>query len=762
MRILPFFAATALLSFTPSHVQATQADDTTITIQSNTPGPTVFISQLTLQASDTTVVSSIQFTINPKAGSFARALSGTYSKDYLLERGYEDPAAGIIFLPVYGLYGNFTNTVTLTYNFSDGSSKEDTTTIVAGDFGNPCGYATPTILQARVPDASLSYDYFLVRGACAVSPAILDTDGEVRWTSPLNIISIRDGSSIFFDNAIYLTRDSLLYRVDLDGTVTTVADYSAMGFINFHHDIDRGKFGMVLDVDTTGYLETVNAEVDKDGNILKTWNLANIISAAMTAGGDDPSLFVSPTPVDWFHNNATAYRRSDDSLIVSSRENFVIALDYETNAIKWILGDEAKQWFQFPSLAQYALNLNPGGIPPSGQHAVSVTLDNSLLLMDNGRNSEFHVPAGENQAFSLPRKYEINVAATTATELLDYPGLERAFSDFCGSVYEDAKLNYLVDYAFLDLGDTAQILGYNAAGVEVFGYQYPGAGCYNAYNSLPLHLESTKFPTVGPQSLNLSTRAMVGEGENALIGGFIISGSSPKTVALRALGASLSSAGVSGALADPLLQVYNSAGALIATNDNWQDDTSAATLIADHLAPGDPLEAATLQTLDPGAYTVVVTGQDSTTGISLVEAYDLSPLSGSILANMSTRGVVGTGEDVLITGFIVGDVASETVIVRALGPSLPAGVTQPLSDPLLTVFDNNGSEVAMNDNWQSDSNSADVQLRALAPSDPAESALLLNLPAGAYTGIVAGAAGESGVGLVEVYDVQPSPDAARP
>jgi hypothetical protein len=117
---------------------------------------------------------------------------------------------------------------------------------------------------------------------------------------------------------------------------------------------------------------------------------------------------------------------------------------------------------------------------------------------------------------------------------------------------------------------------------------------------------------------------------------------------------------------------------------------------------------------------------------------------------------------VLITGFIVGDVASETVIVRALGPSLPAGVTQPLSDPLLTVFDNNGSEVAMNDNWQSDSNSADVQLRALAPSDPAESALLLNLPAGAYTGIVAGAAGESGVGLVEVYDVQPSPDAARP
>ncbi|MBA3832922.1 MAG: aryl-sulfate sulfotransferase [Chthoniobacterales bacterium] len=755
MKFRSFFAGAAVFIFAAPLLRASEADSTTITIESKTPGVTVFISQLTLQASDASVISSVKFTITPKPGSVTRALSGTYSKEYLLSHGYEEPASGSIFLPVYGLYGGYTNTVTLTYNFSDGSFKKATTTVTTAEFGNPCNYASPTVLQARVPNAYLSYDFFLVRGACSVSPAIFDTDGAVRWTSPLKIASIREGSALFFDNAVYVTQDSQLYRIDLDGTITLVADYSALGYINFHHDIDRGKFGMVLDVDTEQYVESVNIEVDKAGNILKTWNLADIISAAMIAGGDDPSEFVSPAPVDWFHNNSTAYRRSDNSFIVSSREDFVIGLDYETKGIKWILGDENKQWFQFPSLAQYALSLNPGAVPPSGQHAVSITLDNSLLLMDNGRNSAFHDPPGANQPFSLPRKYKITLATKQATELLDYPGAERYFSDFCGSVYEDAKLNYLVDYALIrnDSGPLAQILGYNAAGVKVFAYQYPAAGCFNAYNSLPLHLESTKFPKVGPQALNLSTRAMVGTGENALIGGFIISGSASKTVILRALGPSLGDAGVSGVLADPVLKVYDSTGALVVTNDNWQDDAGAAALTSDRLAPDDPAEAATLQTLKPGAYTVVVSGRASTTGIALVEAYDLSPLSGSILANISARGTVGTGDNVMISGFIIGDVASATVVVRALGPSLPGNVNQPLSDPALTIFDSNGSEVASNDNWQDDPNSADVQRNGLAPTDASESAILLNLPAGAYTGVVTTAAGASGVGLVEVYNL---------
>ena len=129
---------------------------------------------------------------------------------------------------------------------------------------------------------------------------------------------------------------------------------------------------MILDVDTVDQSESVNMEVDAEGTVLRTWKLADIISAAMIAGGDDPHQFVDPAPNDWFHNNACAYRSSDNSLIVSSRENFVIALDYDAGIIKWILGDPTKHWYQFPSLRQFSLTLPPGTLPPIGQHALSV------------------------------------------------------------------------------------------------------------------------------------------------------------------------------------------------------------------------------------------------------------------------------------------------------------------------------------------------------------------------------------------------------
>ncbi len=156
----------------------------------------------------------------------------------------------------------------------------------------------------------------------------------------------------------------------------------------------------------------------------------------------------------------------------------------------------------------------------------------------------------------------------------------------------------------------------------------------------------------------------------------------------------------------------------------------------------------------PAAYTVVVTGKDSTPGISLVEVYDLSPGSNSKLANISTRGFVGTGDDVLISGFIVGDVASATVVVRALGPSLASsGVSEPLSDPTLTIYDVNGSVIASNDNWQDNINGIDIQQDGLAPANALESAIALHLPAGGYTAIVRGADGGTGVALAEVYDL---------
>src|SRR5207244_5026893 len=251
------------------------------------------------------------------------------------------------------------------------------------------------------------------------------------------------------------------------------------------------------------------------------------------------------------------------------------------------------------------------------------------------------------------------------------------------------------------------------------------------------HLENTRFSTVGPQALNLSTRGVVSVGDNVLIGGFMITGTDPKKMVLRALGSSLSGFGLFGVLRDPVLNVYNSSRTLIATNDNWQSDPGQVEITANGFAPANLLESATLQTLAPGAYTVIVTGKDPTPGIGLVELYDLSPLSKSKLGNISTRGSVGTTDNVLISGFIVGDVGSSTVVVRALGPSLTAyGVSGVLSDPILTIYDSTGTVIASNDNWLDDVNWIDVQKNGLSPIDQRESALVLHLPPGAYTPIV--------------------------
>jgi hypothetical protein len=205
-------------------------------------------------------------------------------------------------------------------------------------------------------------------------------------------------------------------------------------------------------------------------------------------------------------------------------------------------------------------------------------------------------------------------------------------------------------------------------------------------------------------------------------------------------------------LTDPVLSVYDSSGNLVGTNDNWQSDVNHAVVEANGLAPANPLEAAQVRTLAPGAYTVIVTGKDATPGIGLVEVYDVLPQTTTKFVNMSTRGSVGTGDNVLISGFIIGDVNSATVVVRAIGPSLADhGVSGVLSDPTLTIYDSSGSAIASNDNWEVDPNAILLGKNGLTPPNAFESALVLHLPAGAYTAVVRGANGGTGVALAEVY-----------
>jgi arylsulfate sulfotransferase len=750
----------AVLMVLTNLVGANEADDTTITITGHTAGATPFISNLTLEVSNTTVLNSIRFEIDPKPGSVTRPLSGTYANSYLVERGFEQPPpATTVTVPVYGLYAGYTNIVRLTYRFMDGSSKQAVTSITTATFDDTCGYDNPTIVQARKKSRDLSYDYLMVKGNCSYfEPAIIDTDGALRWVGTAGLSA---GNVILFDNAVYLGHGPLLTRIELDGAFSQIGDYSSLGIVAFHHNIDRGKVGIILDATTTTSVASTLMEVGVSGTVLKQWDMAAIISAAMRAGGDDPSRFVYPPPTDWFHINGSAYNRADDSLIVSSRENFLICLDYKTSAIKWILGDTTKKWYQFPSLRKFALMLAPGSLPPIGQHAPSITYDQNLLVFDNGRESVFQYPRGEHRNYASPRKYTLDLVGHVATEVWNYPANQNVHCPLCSSIYEDAPYNYLIDYAIVNQGLPggipvfAQLLGLNAAGETIFSYRYPAPNCGTIYRALPVHLENTKFPAVGPEALNLSTRGTVSRGDDVLINGFIIAGNGPKTVILRALGPSLAGVGVSGALPDPGLSLYNSSGSLIATNDNWQTDLGSAYMAQNGFAPTNPAESATLQTLMPGAYTAVVRGRNGSEGVSLAEIYDLSPVSGSKLKNMSTRGSVGTGDNVLISGFIVGDVGSATVVVRVLGPSLGAfGVSRPLSDPVLTIYDSKGSAIVTNDNWHDNVNWVDVQKNGLAPPNALESAIVLHLPAGAYTAVIRGANGATGNALVEVYHLQ--------
>ena len=273
----------------------------------------------------------------------------------------------------------------------------------------------------------------------------------------------------------------------------------------------------------------------------------------------------------------------------------------------------------------------------------------------------------------------------------------------------------------------------------------------------------TQFEVVappGPSTIpaaptrNISTRGNVLGGENDLIAGFIVTGTESKRVALRAVGPSLSAAGVSGALKDPVLRLFNSSQVQIAANDNWQSDPNAAEIQSLGLAPKATAESATIQSLAPGSYTAIVSSKDSSTGTALVEAYDITPTANSTLANISTRGSIGTDDNVLIGGFIVGGTGSAGVIIRALGPSLAAfGITSAISDTVLTVFDKNGSLVMTNDNWPTDPNAATIQSSHLAPSNPKESATYLQLAPGNFTAIVRGAGGATGTGLVEIYNL---------
>ena len=274
--------------------------------------------------------------------------------------------------------------------------------------------------------------------------------------------------------------------------------------------------------------------------------------------------------------------------------------------------------------------------------------------------------------------------------------------------------------------------------------------------STPPTVTPTPTPTATPaaQPLNLSTRLRVQTGDNVGIAGFIITGTAPKRLLFRGIGPSLAAFGITDALANPTLDLRRPDGTRIRANDNWRD-MQEEEIKGTGIPPQNNLEAAIIEMLDPGSYTVILRGMGMTTGVGLVEVYDLNQGADSKLANLSTRAFVSTGNNIVIAGFTLGGSnGSDRAVVRGIGPSLTAlGITNALADPTLELRDSNGALLASNNNWQDNAaQAAELTAAGLAPTNNLESGIAMTLPPGPYTALLAGLNNGTGVGVVEVYD----------
>jgi plastocyanin len=294
------------------------------------------------------------------------------------------------------------------------------------------------------------------------------------------------------------------------------------------------------------------------------------------------------------------------------------------------------------------------------------------------------------------------------------------------------------------------------------------------YNEVGQVVVMSATPTPTPplpstKITNISTRAFVQTGQNVMIGGLVVEGTGPKRVIIRAIGPELTQHGITNTLDNPRLELHDGTGALIGSNDNWQTTILGDIITSDQVnaiqnsgyAPTAASESAIIANLQPGHYTAVVRGVGNTTGVALVEVYDLSPAASSSLGNISSRAFVQTGENVMIGGFVVQGSGPKRVIIRAIGPELTQyGITDVLANPRLELHDRSGTLIGSNDNWQTTilggvitTNQVNaIQNTGYAPTAASESAIIANLQPGNYTAVVRGVINTTGVALVEVYD----------
>jgi hypothetical protein len=443
-----------------------------------------------LAGQDLDAVRTISYAVEPKPGSVSKPVRVTYTVEALDNRGRL--TSGEVLLPVFGLYAGYANTVSIDLNFDDGSTQIIADTLTTSTYTDPNGvYDLPVFVKSRVAGSTLDFDFFAMKSGYG-TPVIVDTDGAIRWVGAINRSHI---SSVFTDNGFLVGSQGTtrIWRVELDGTET---EWPAAPppFTRFHHNMEVGKSGFLGELNTSTDFQSTIAEFTMSGGFHKVWNFATIVSDHLRSAGDDPSLLVRP-PNDWFHTNSAVYDARDDSLIISAREHFVMNIDYETGAIRWVLGDPTKYWWQFPSLRAKALTLDSPGLHPIGQHALSITSDGLLLLFNAGTPSEHQpagAPRGESRNYSAVSAYRIDTATMTATEVWRFDYGQSVYSDHCSSAYEVGQ-SILISYARVGNPLHARLVGLNSQHEVVFDFQYDTRGCSASWNAVPVPLENMSF-----------------------------------------------------------------------------------------------------------------------------------------------------------------------------------------------------------------------------------------------------------------------------
>jgi len=460
-------------------------------------GATPFIRFVQFQGTGIDKLASAHFVITPKPGSASKPVDVRYTRAALARRGYANQGSNSITVPVFGLYAGYQNHLSIEFQFTDESKQAIEFDITTPAYADPNAvYDRPTILKKRLTGSALGFDFFAMKSALG-TPVVVDSDGEIRWIGSEITSSI---SSTFWENGFVVgsTGSSSFSRLEFDGSIQKGA-LAASNHTNFHHNLDQGKSYLLGNMDAlsngVANIESIAIEFNSAGVILKEWDFAALLGNYMRSQGDDPTSFIR-AGVDWFHMNSATYDPRDDSLIVSSRENFVIKVDYSSGRIIWILGDPTKFWYTFPSLRAKAVRLNAEGLYPLGQHSTSITTDGLLMLFNDGApsfNQPVGAPVGESRNYSAVSAYAIDPVALTAQEVWRFDYGQTVLSQICSSAYETSNKSILVSYAYVNGGTLARLVGLNARREVIFDFQYPNAGCGTSWNAIPIPLGNMRF-----------------------------------------------------------------------------------------------------------------------------------------------------------------------------------------------------------------------------------------------------------------------------